>query len=65
MSGFVHCFNVLSEMAVVLYKCTDHYSPEFEPTINWTEPVLVIPGSLMENSPLVLLDKDRCPLLPL
>ncbi|UCP16154.1 dTDP-4-dehydrorhamnose 3,5-epimerase family protein [Aeromonas media] len=52
-------------MAVVLYKCTDHYSPEFEPTINWTEPVLVIPGSLMENSPLVLLDKDRCPLLPL
>lgn len=57
--GFAHGFYVLSEMAAVLYKCTDYYSPDFERAINWADPSLNIPWPLMENSPLFLSDKDR------
>lgn len=57
--GFAHGFYVLSEMATVLYKCTDYYSPEYERTLNWADPELAIDWPLMENIPLVLSDKDR------
>ncbi|WP_270836035.1 dTDP-4-dehydrorhamnose 3,5-epimerase [Aeromonas sp. QDB30] len=57
--GFAHGFYVLSEMATVLYKCTDYYCPEFERTLNWADPTLAITWPLMENTPLILSDKDR------
>ncbi|MBP0604376.1 dTDP-4-dehydrorhamnose 3,5-epimerase [Aeromonas sanarellii] len=57
--GFAHGFYVLSELATVLYKCTDYYSPEYERTLHWADPELAIVWPLMENIPLVLSDKDR------
>ncbi|MER0459729.1 dTDP-4-dehydrorhamnose 3,5-epimerase [Aeromonas caviae] len=57
--GLAHGFYVLSEMATVLYKCTDYYSPEYERTLHWADPELAIVWPLMENIPLVLSDKDR------
>ncbi|MEA9442906.1 dTDP-4-dehydrorhamnose 3,5-epimerase [Aeromonas caviae] len=57
--GFGHGFYVQSEMATVLYKCTDYYRPEFERAINWADPALAISWPLLENMPLILSDKDR------
>ncbi|MGU5641916.1 dTDP-4-dehydrorhamnose 3,5-epimerase [Aeromonas caviae] len=57
--GFAHGFYVLSEMATVLYKCTDYYCSEYERTINWADPELAIAWPLVENLPLILSDKDR------
>lgn len=57
--GFAHGFYVVSEMATVLYKCTDYYCPEFERTLNWADPKLDIAWPLMENVPLILSEKDR------
>ena len=57
--GFAHGFYVLSEMATVLYKCTDYYSPEFERTLNWADPELAIAWPLIETVPVILSEKDR------
>jgi dTDP-4-dehydrorhamnose 3,5-epimerase len=35
--GFAHGFCVLSEVAMVNYKCTDFYNPQGELTIRWNE----------------------------
>jgi dTDP-4-dehydrorhamnose 3,5-epimerase len=35
--GFAHGFCVLSEAAIVNYKCTDFYNPQGELTIRWNE----------------------------
>ena len=35
--GFAHGFQVLSEFAEVLYKCTDEYSPKDERGIVWND----------------------------
>lgn len=40
--GFTHGFYVLSEVAVVLYKCTAYYNPLYEEGVNWNDPVLNI-----------------------
>ena len=40
--GFAHGFAVLSERAVVCYKCTRVYDPEAEHTILWNDPELRI-----------------------
>lgn len=39
--GFAHGFIALSE-AIVLYKTTDYYTPEYESTIQWNDPELNI-----------------------
>lgn len=41
--GFAHGFCVVSEIADIVYKCTDFYAPEFEQTIVWNDPDLNIP----------------------
>lgn len=39
--GFAHGFIALSE-AIVLYKTTDYYAPEYERTVQWDDPELNI-----------------------
>lgn len=40
--GFAHGFCVLSDKAVVIYKCTDYYTPNEERGIRWNDAALKI-----------------------
>ncbi len=40
--GFAHGFVVLSNEALVLYKCTEEYAPKAEAGIIWNDPTLSI-----------------------
>ena len=40
--GFAHGFSVLSDQALVYYKCTDYYHPEGERGLLWDDPQLEI-----------------------
>ena len=40
--GFAHGFSVLSETAVVLYKCDELYAPEYDAGILYSDPALNI-----------------------
>jgi dTDP-4-dehydrorhamnose 3,5-epimerase len=40
--GFAHGFCVTSEIAEVIYKCTDVYQPQDERTILWNDPTLQV-----------------------
>ena len=40
--GFAHGFVVLSEVALVLYKCTEFYTPSDEGSIVWDDPAIGI-----------------------
>lgn len=40
--GFGHGFCVLSESADFMYKTTDYWYPEFERSVNWSDPALGI-----------------------
>lgn len=55
--GFAHGFQVLSESADVLYKCTDFYLPSAERTLLWSDPQLKIDWPL-ETEP-ILSEKDQ------
>jgi len=50
-----HGFCVLSDLADVVYKCTDLYDPRYERTIRWDDPNLAIDWPL--NKP-ILSGKD-------
>jgi dTDP-4-dehydrorhamnose 3,5-epimerase len=41
-SGFAHGFQVISDTAAVLYKCTDEYSPADERGVIWSDPEINI-----------------------
>ena len=41
-AGFAHGFVVLSDEAIVHYKCTEYYAPESERTLAWNDPALGI-----------------------
>lgn len=56
---FAHGFYVLSDWAVIAYKATDIYAPEFERTLKWDDPALKIEWPLIENGELHLSDKDQ------
>jgi dTDP-4-dehydrorhamnose 3,5-epimerase len=40
--GFAHGFMVLSDCALLMYKCSDYYAPEHEDGIIWNDPELGI-----------------------
>ena len=54
--AFAHGFVVLSEMAEVLYKCTEEYQPENERGIVWNDPDIDINWPV--DNP-ILSEKDR------
>lgn len=59
--GFAHGFCVMSEVALLAYKCTDYYYPEHEGTILWNDPELNIAWPIQDP---ILAEKDRkAPLL--
>ena len=53
--GFAHGFCVLSEIADVVYKCSDFYSPGHELTILWNDPEIGIDWPISEP---LLSEKD-------
>lgn len=54
--GFAHGFQVLSDEALVHYKCTNFYRPECEATVAWDDPDIGIPWPGAQP---VLSQKDR------
>ncbi|RMF32612.1 MAG: dTDP-4-keto-6-deoxy-D-glucose epimerase [Chlorobiota bacterium] len=56
--GFANGFLVLSDSAVVHYKCTAPYNPSAEGSIRWNDPALAIPWTLDEFTEPITSDRD-------
>ncbi|MDA8165385.1 MAG: dTDP-4-dehydrorhamnose 3,5-epimerase [Desulfobacteraceae bacterium] len=56
--GCGHGFYVTSEVAEIVYKCTDYYAPEHEHTIRWDDPDLAVEWPLVAGRPPLLSGKD-------
>jgi dTDP-4-dehydrorhamnose 3,5-epimerase len=46
--GFAHGFCVLSDMAEILYSCTEEYSPQDEGGLIWNDPAVAISWPIKE-----------------
>ncbi|HTO14698.1 MAG TPA: dTDP-4-dehydrorhamnose 3,5-epimerase [Edaphocola sp.] len=55
--GFAHGFSVLSEQAIVMYKCDNYYNKEAEGGIRYDDPKLRIDW-LLEEKDRILSEKD-------
>ena len=55
--GFAHGFYVMSETAVISYKCTDYYHPEYEKSIIWNDSDIGIEWPLQDDE-VILSAKD-------
>ena len=55
--GFAHCFSVLSETAVVQYKCDQYYNKESEGGIRYDDPTLNIDWG-MDLASAIVSEKD-------
>ena len=53
--GYAHGFCVLSDEALVAYKCTEVYDPDGEVTVRWDDPDLAIAWPVQDP---ILSDKD-------
>jgi dTDP-4-dehydrorhamnose 3,5-epimerase len=42
-AGFAHGFQVVSDLAEVMYKCTSEYSPQNEDGFIWDDPDIAVP----------------------
>ena len=56
--GFAHGYSVLSDEAVVEYKCDDYYAPECEGAIAWDDAELAIDWQIPADK-IILSAKDR------
>lgn len=54
-AGFAHGFQVISDEADVLYKCTTEYAPQAEGGLIWNDPDLALPWPIAEA---LLSEKD-------
>lgn len=54
--GFAHGFSVLSDDALVSYKCSDYYNPEGERGVRWDDPLIRIHWDVSRP---ILSEKDR------
>ena len=57
--GFAHGFSVLSEEAVIQYKCDRFYEPSAEGAIAWNDPDLGIDWQVPADK-VILSEKDLC-----
>ena len=56
--GFAHGYSVLSDEAVVEYKCDNYYAPESEGAIAWNDATLAIDWCLPAEK-VILSEKDK------
>lgn len=56
--GFAHGFLVLSDVAEVLYKASDYYSPGDEHCLKWDDPDVAVAWPLMGKPPIIS-EKDQ------
>ncbi len=56
--GFAHGFYVLSQTAILTYKCSAPYTPHLENSIRWNDPTLNIEWPILKKIPLHLSPKD-------
>jgi len=54
--GFAHGFSVLSDQALVYYKCSDYYNPEGERGLFWDDPDLGIDWEVQTP---IISEKDK------
>lgn len=54
--GFAHGFSVLSDEAIVSYKCSDYYNPDGERGVRWDDPLIRINWDVTRP---ILSEKDR------
>jgi dTDP-4-dehydrorhamnose 3,5-epimerase len=59
--GFAHGFAVLSETALVLYKCTGYYTPSDEGCVRWDDPAIGIDWPI--SAPILAKKDSEAPLL--
>ena len=59
--GFAHGFAVRSEVAELLYKCSDFYDPASEHGVHWSDPQLAIDWGI--GDPIVSAKDSRYPRL--
>lgn len=55
-TGFAHGFLVLSEMAEIIYKCTEEYSSEYDRGIIWNDPDINISWPISDP---IISEKDQ------
>lgn len=56
--GFAHGFSVLSDTAIIQYKCDAYYASALEAGILWNDPELGIDWRISQDK-VILSDKDR------
>lgn len=54
--GFAHGFSVLSDEAIVSYKCSDYYNKEGERGVRWDDPLIRVHWDVARP---ILSEKDR------
>ena len=57
--GFAHGFLVLSDVAVLNYKCTDYYAPEYDSGVLWNDSEIDIKWPLEGIDQIILSEKDK------
>lgn len=57
--GFAHGYLVISETAILSYKVTDYWSPQYEIGIPWDDPDIAIKWPLKEGENPIIAEKDK------
>lgn len=56
--GFAHGYSVTSEKAVILYKATNYYAPQWERSLLWNDPILDVEWPIKNGEFPILSVKD-------
>ncbi|MGI2170710.1 dTDP-4-dehydrorhamnose 3,5-epimerase [Shewanella sp. MF05960] len=58
-AGFAHGFYVLSEVADIIYKCSEYYRADDEHTMAWNDPTLNIQWPIKTHIAPIMSNKDN------